>query len=196
MNIKITGSITYPIESYVSDLLSLVDEIKNRHLTIYKVPYDEIDGINFTLSENPDEDIAIFNNKYAYVQSYISRLAYILIQLKKELRVWNSIIGRLNVLYKKARNLLLINKPDIKSLRNKELQEAAIQNELSDLVSLIDEVNLIIDELNYDYDIVMIKKDTLDRANLNLNRQQKIVEDEMLLNGILNVKGKSVKVNI
>jgi hypothetical protein len=31
--------------------------------------------------------------------------------------------------------------------------------------------------------------DTLDKAIINLNRQQRVVEDEMALNGVIGIKG-------
>lgn len=194
MKIKVTdNSLSHPIEECLPDLYQLLAEIQDRQTVIYEVPYEQIDQINIELNGSPEEDLTLFNYNYAYVQGQVNRVAHILIQIKKELRVWTSYKSRLKLLYRKARNLLLTSKPEIKALRNKELQEAAIQKELESMVDLADGLDIIIEELDHDMDIVNIKKDALDKANVNLSRQQKIVEDIMAIDGIVGVRGVRIR---
>ena len=183
----------YPIEEYVKELIDIAREIFYRKEVMYVVPFRELDDIDFKLDEFPDESIEIFNQKYAYVQSHYSRVSHILIQVKKELKIWVEYKGKLKSLYRKAKNTLLIENPEIKMLRNKEMQDAAIQNQLDSLLDLMESLDTVVESLKYDVDIVSIKLDTLDKANVNLNRQQKVVEDEMALNGIIGVRGVQVR---
>jgi|YelNatPaOPRAMG01_1025707.scaffolds.fasta_scaffold00080_53 hypothetical protein len=182
--------INYPIKEYEEDLVFLIKEIQERQSMIYKVPYEELDEINVVLDSVPEESIDKFNEKYSYIQACYNRVSYILMQVKKEMKIWNYFRNRVNTLYRKAKNLLLVNNPDIKNLRNKELQEAAIQSELSALVDLVEGLDSIMEDLKFDSDIVTLKLDTLDKANLNLNRQQKIVENEIMLGMIPGVRQK------
>ena len=183
----------YPIEDYIKELIDIARDVFYRKEIMYGVPFKELDEIKFELDEFPDESIEIFNQKYAYVQNHYSRVCYILMQVKKELKFWTEYKGRLKSLYRKAKNKLLIENPEIKMLRNKEMQDAAIQNQLDDLMDLMESLDTVIDSLKYDVDIVSIKLDSLDKANVNLNRQQKVVEDEMALNGIIGVRGVQVR---
>jgi len=191
MKIKITN-INHPIEECIPDLSKLVEDIEERQQLIYNTPYLEIDDISFSLSTTPEDDINSFNEKYSYIQSHCNRVSDIFIQIKKELRIWSSYKNRLKILYRKARNLLLTTKPEIKALKNKELQEAAVQTSLETLVDLMDGLDIVIEELEYDADIVSIKMANLDKANVNLNRQQKVVEDMIGLNGPVGVRGRIV----
>ncbi len=179
----------YPIDKYIEELAELMEEIQSKKDNIYEVPFSELSQIQFELDTSPDESIEIFNEKYAYAQSHYNRVSYILMQVKKELKTWQFYKGRLKILYRKAKNLLLINRPDIKALRNQTLQEAAIQYELDDLLDMLEWLDVIIDGIKHDVDIVTIKMDTLDKAIINLNRQQRVVEDEMALNGVIGIKG-------
>lgn len=196
--IKIKGNtnfMNHPIESRTADLLELLRKVYERQKIIYRVPLDEVKSIFITLDTSPDEDITVFNEKYAFTQSQHNRITSILIDLRNELRIWKEFKDELKVHYKKARNVLLSERPEIKALRNKELQEAAIQSEVSDLVDLVDGVDNVINSLEDDLDIVKLRKENLDSANVNLNRQQKVVEDMMALNGIVGVRGQKVKLN-
>jgi hypothetical protein len=194
--VLITSDLSYPIDKYIPNINCIISDIRNKMNNIYITPYLEIDSINFGLDISPDEDISIFNNKYSYVQSHCTYISSILMEIKKEIKIWNGHKNDLNLFYRKARNMLLTTKPEIKALRNKELQEAAIQTNLEDIVDLIESIDGIIDDLKYDQDIVSIKKDDLDKANVNLNRQQKVVEDEMMLGGVIGVRGAKIKARI
>ena len=180
--INVTNNIQHPLEECLPSLQEIVEEIKDRQLQIYNVPYNELNEIVIALIPNPDEDIAAFNETYAYIQSYINRISTILISVRKELKIWNIFKLRLKVIYRKAKNNLLINDPSIKALRNKDMQEAAIQEKIPELTDLLEGLDIIIEGLEHDEYVVKIKKEQLDTANVNLNRQQKVVEDMIGLN--------------
>jgi len=188
--------IYHPIESCIPDLVELLKDIYERQKVMYRVPYDEVNNINVDLDSSPDDEITVFNEKYAFVQSQSNRIISIIIDLRQELKIWKSLRARLSIFYKKARNFLLVKRPEIKTLRNKELQEAALQNELYDLTDVVNGVDSIIEELEDDLDILKLKKENLDSVNINLSRQQKVVEDMMALNGIVGVRGVRVKLNV
>ena len=180
--INVTNNIQHPLEECLPSLQEIVEEIKDRQLQIYNVPYNELNEIVIALIPNPDEDIAAFNETYAYIQSYINRISTILISVRKELKIWNVFKLRLKVIYRKAKNNLIINDPSIKALRNKDMQEAAIQEKIPELTDLLEGLDIIIEGLEHDEYVVKIKKEQLDTANVNLNRQQKVVEDMIGLN--------------
>ena len=62
------------------------------------------------------------------------------------------------------------------------MQEAAIQEKIPELTDLLEGLDIIIEGLEHDEYVVKIKKEQLDTANVNLNRQQKVVEDMIGLN--------------
>jgi chromosome segregation ATPase len=182
MVITILGNIFHPLEDCLPMLQILVAEIQERQEIMYKVPFEELNSIKFTLDSTPEEDIPGFNEKYASIQSHISRVSSILIEAKREIKYWNEYKSRLKSLYVRAKNNLLINTSEIKELRNKEMQESAIQERIPDLVRLLEGLDIIIDSLESDIDIIRIKKEEIDSANVNLNRQQKVIEDMIGLN--------------
>jgi hypothetical protein len=169
----ITGQ--HPIEECVGELESLIAEIQERDYT-FEGELDEIQSIKVMLKENPESDITEFNNLYSFVQSHVSRVAEIYISLLREKGVWQRYKARSKRLYRKASNRLLTSREDIKSLRNKELQEAKVQEEVPELADLEEMIDGIIDDLDLMIDIVKEKKEELDKANTNLSRQQKVVE--------------------
>lgn len=172
----------HPIESCASDLVSLIDDINNARSDPYDTPYREILQMGAELENSPEENLSSFNEKYAFIQSQHNRLTSIIIELRMELKRWQIYKSRLKILYRKARNLLLTSRDDIKTLRNKELQEAAIQTELDNIIDLLDGLDIVIEDLQYTSEIAMLKKDQLDKINMNINRQQKVVEDMIFLN--------------
>ena len=180
--INVKNDIKHPLEECLPSLQEIVEEIKDRQNQVYNVPYDELNEIVIALIPNPDEDIAAFNETYAYIQSYINRISTILISVRKELKIWNIYKLRLKILYRKAKNNLLISDTSIKALRNKDMQEAAVQEEIPELTDLLEGIDVVIEGLEHDEYVVKIKKEQLDTANVNLNRQQKVVEDMIGLN--------------
>lgn len=186
----IISDIYYPVEKYITELNQLIVNISERQKIVYKVPYEELDNIFDDLDPNPDIDIALFNEKYAYIQSHHNRVCKVLSNLKQEYKVWQTFFGEAKILYKKARNNILNNNKEIQKLRNKELQEASLQEQIPDLIDLVDKLEIIVDEMKEEIDIVTLKKDLLDKANTNINRQQKIVEDEIALHYPVGVRGK------
>ncbi len=185
--------IIHPVERYTNDLNHLLDAISERTEVMYQVPYEELNNILDELDPNPDIDIAIFNEKYSYVQSHHNRVCKILSELKKEYKTWQTFLGEARILYKKARNNILTNNKELQKLKNRDLQEAALQEEIPDLVDLVDRLEIIVNELKEEIGIVTLKADLIDKANTNINRQQKIVEDEIVLHYPVGVR---VKVNI
>ena len=180
--VVVGGELHHPLDNCIQLLQDLIFEIQQRQEVTYVVPYEELDNIQFSLSPTPDDNISEFNEKYAFVQSHCNRVGHILIQVKKEIKIWNSFRNRAKSLYRKAKNNLLTTVTDIKNLRNKELQEAAIQERVPEVVDLLEGLDILIEELEYDIDIIKIKKELLDSANLNLSRQQRVVEDLIALN--------------
>ena len=64
----------------------------------------------------------------------------------------------------------------VRKLKNKELQEAYVHEQVSELVDVKELIEDAIDSLDLLIDTFQIRKDDLDKANVNLSRQQKVVE--------------------
>lgn len=163
------------IEAYAPMVLEISEEIQNKAFDFaYVLP--EIESIQFYLMEHPDDSLSEFNRAYSIVQAYQSRITTIIIEIRKEKQIWLIYKSRVDKLFKRLRSILMSGRDDIKSLKNQDLREAAIANELSDVVRLTDVVNDTIDDLDYLIDICELKRDDLERANTNMSRQQKVVE--------------------
>ena len=171
--------VAHPVGVYQDKLIQLIDEVSERKDIAYQVPYAELASIYDELDPEPDIDIALFNEKYARVQAHHNRLCKVLTETLQEYKIWQTFLGRAKNLYKKAKNNIFTTDDTIRALRNKDLQEAALQEKIPDLVDLIDNLEIIVDELKEEVGIVKLKCDLLDKANTNMNRQQKVVEDEI-----------------
>lgn len=165
----------HPIEECIPDLESLIEEVSQRDFS-FDEEMTEVRSLSFSLFANPDEDITEFNRLYSELQSNISRVATVLIGVMSEKALWQKWLGRTTGLYRKARNRLLSTRSDIKELRNKELQEAKVHEEIPELIDLKELIERVIDDLDLSIDIIEVKKEELDKANSNLARQQKVVE--------------------
>lgn len=178
-----SGTIQDRNEFYNSVIFDqLLQDITERRESMYLVPFRELDGIQFSLSPTPEEDLAGFNENYAYVQSYANRVASILMNIKKEIGEWRGLKSRTQAIFRKAKNTILVQDPSIKTLKNMELQTAAIQSKVPELIDLLEQLDILIDSLETDADVVKIKKELLDNANTNLSRQQRVVEAMISLN--------------
>lgn len=167
--------IHYPIDEYISQVETLLKDIKNRVFD-FQGELDEIRSITVELSSSPEESLDEFNNQYALLTAYVHRVASILIEVYAEKSYWQEFKSRSNSLYWRARNYLLTHREDIKKLRNKELQEASVHQEIPELVRISDYVDRKLQTLDTLISIFKEKKEALDKANSNISRQQKVVE--------------------
>ena len=85
-------------------------------------------------------------------------------------------------IYKKVQNLIFALDPKIKELKNQALQTAYSEEKMTSLIRALNIINSVIPDLKMLEDRVQIRLQDLDRANTNLNRQQKITEDLIALN--------------
>jgi len=167
--------IQHPLEECIEELTQLVEEVGKSDYSFDDEMY-EISIINMKLDRHPEEAVTEMNEMYSDVQTYLSRVSSILIEVYKEKSKWERFYARVNVLYRKAKNTLLHTRADIKSLRNKELQEASVQEEVKGLVDLRDYIENVKSHLEGLVIIAKEKRDDLDKLNTNLSRQQKVIE--------------------
>lgn len=165
----------HPIEEYVPELVDLIQEVQSRSYS-FEEDLFWIQSLTFSITEHPEESVAEFNELYARVQSFHSRVTSILISILQEKAIWQRLYQRAKRLYRKARGGLLHSRKDIKELRNKELQEAAVHEEIRELVDVQEAIGFVLEDLDLLVEIVELKKEELDKANTNLSRQQKAVE--------------------
>jgi hypothetical protein len=177
---KITfDTVEHPLEECIEEVELLVVDINSRDYS-FEAELDEIQGMKVQLSETPEQDITQFNLLYAQLQASISRVAEVLIRVIREKGYWQKLKARSRRLLRKARNRLLTTRDDIKSLRNKELQEAKVQEEVPELADTDELIENVIDDLDLIIEIVKEKKEELDKANVNISRQQKVVDYDWL----------------
>ena len=166
---------------YYNEVLDLTNAISVRDFD-FQNEMHEIENMIFSLLEYPEESVADFNVLYARVQSYLTRCSSILIEINREKSEWQSLKSKAERIYKRVQNIIYVNDPVCKTLKNQALQQAYAEEKMPSLVRVLDIINSIIPDLKLLGDRVEIKLSDLDRANTNLNRQQKITEDLIALN--------------
>jgi hypothetical protein len=136
----------------------------------------EVMRMKLELARTPEDSYGDISTQYADVQAYISRVTYIIMEILIIKSIWKNYLARANQVYTKARNFYFTHDVQIKSLRNKELQESAVQEKVPHLVALRDYCELIMSDIKDLIEILREKKEELDKINTNINRQQKVVE--------------------
>ncbi len=162
-------------------LEKLVLEI-SEHTFDFESQMNEIESMQVSLDANPEEDVAGMNQLYSKVQAHLSRASNIHITILREKARWQRYSSRLKRMYKKKEVELLSNDEKIKSLKNRELQAAAVQNSMPEVVNMVSIVDGVLDDLDSLLDIVKEKQDSLMNFNVNLSRQQRNVESLIGLN--------------
>lgn len=175
MSEQYNGSI--PEANFADDLTMYQVAIEKRLRNITFSPdLSEVREIKIKIEEHPEEDLAGFNELYSKVQAFRSRCSSILFDMYKERGIWKSYQHDLKRIYKKIKNQTLVERTDIQKLRNKELQEAAVETQMPITVRLLDLAEGKLEDIENEIDMVQIKLSDCDHAEMNLSRQQKIVE--------------------
>ena len=170
-----TDTLWHPIDACIPDLLQIVEDIQGRDYTFDK-EIQEVTAVSLSLHKDPQEDVVVFNELYAEVQSHLNRISSIIVEMYREKAWWQKRYHTVKRLYLKARTLLLHTRVEIKALKNKELQEAAIHEEIREVVDLKSIIENVIEDLELSIDMITVKRDELDKANTNLSRQQKVLD--------------------
>lgn len=171
----------HPMEELVDSLSSLIEDVKQTSYS-FDDELAEIEGISLTMSPDPENGVTELNNLYADVQGYLSRVSSIVIAVYKEKATWMKYKHRADRLYRKARARLYTTQPSIRTAKNKEIQEAMIQEEVPELVDIREIVFQVLEDIEMVLDIMKNKQELLDKFNTNLSRQQKIVDTLIGLN--------------
>lgn len=174
-------------EGYHNEVLQLANDIVIRNYDFSNEMY-EIEEMHFSLLEIPEESIADFNTLYARVQSYLTRCASILITINKERSEWVSLKSKAQRIYKKVQNFVFTHDGICKTLKNQALQTSYAEEKMPSLVRVLDVIDSVIPDLKMLEDRTQIRLNDLERANTNLNRQQKITEDLIALNHPVNTR--------
>jgi hypothetical protein len=168
-------------DGYVDEVMELVNDVQSR-IYDFSNEMHEVETMHFSLLEVPEESVADFNILYSKVQSYLTRCASILITINKEKGEWQSLKSKAERIYKKIQNFVYANDIKIKELKNQALQLAYAEEKMPSLIRVLQIIESVIPDLKSLEDRVQIRLNDLDRANTNLNRQQKITEDLIALN--------------
>jgi septal ring factor EnvC (AmiA/AmiB activator) len=163
------------VPNYTNDVIELAEGLSLLSFS-FDLELSEIKSMKVKLMEDPENSLADFNILYSKIQSYQSRITSILIDILEEKSTWQRWNRKANAIYKKGKNFLLSTNEDIKKLRNKEMQEAYIDNMLPELVKLKDSIDDVLEDIDSLKDIVYEKKEEMDKVNTNISRQQRVVE--------------------
>lgn len=168
-------------DGYIDEVMELLNDVYAR-VYDFSNEMHEVETMHFSLLEVPEESIADFNVLYAKVQGYLSRCASILITINKEKSEWQSLKSKAERIHKRIQNFVFANDPKIKDLKNQALQLAYAEEKMPSLIRVLNIIESVIPDLKMLEDRVQVRLNDLDRANTNLNRQQKITEDLIALN--------------
>ena len=113
---------------------------------------------------------------YSEIHNQRARVSSILMDIYAARSDWKRLRHRVKRLYRKGKNTLLSSREDITKLRNKELQEAAVQQELPEITDLLESVEFVLDQFEDIVDIITTKRDEINALNMDLSRQQRVVE--------------------
>lgn len=174
MRIVFNPNIKDVYDGYTEAVETVALDISERYFDIYS-KLDEIKSVAITLIKAPEEELASFNELYANAQAAYNRVSAILIEFIGERAFWKRQLIIANKIYNRAKNYLLTS-DEIKNLRNKILQEARVEDELYLIVSLVATIKGTLDDIKDMVEIAIAKKEELDNAIMNMNRQQRITE--------------------
>jgi len=90
----------------------------------------EVVAISSSLPNNPEDDISQFTLFYATIQNSLSRITVILLDMLFERGEWKALSRSLKTVYDRSKRMLYATREDIQKLKNQQLQEAAVQNEI------------------------------------------------------------------
>jgi DNA-binding HxlR family transcriptional regulator len=138
----------------------------------------EVKDINFKLDAHPEDDVVGFNELYAEVQAYQSRVTAILMDLHTEKARWMRYGQRSHRILRKLRGHILatMTADTLKALKNKEVIEATIQQQIPEWFDIQEYIDNVLENLDHLIDTVVLKRDDLGNANVNMSRQQKAVD--------------------
>lgn len=180
MIITVNDNPQHPIEQLLPQLQSLLADVQERKYS-FGSEIDEIKQMQVSLISDPEHEVVGLNVLYGTVQGFLSRITYILLQVYEEKSVWLRYKHIADGLYRKAKNRLSAQE-NIRTAKNKEIQEALIQEEIPELSDIRDYIDFIIEDLDELSDIIKAKRDDLDKINTNLSRQQKVIDTLVGLN--------------
>jgi len=174
MQITFNPNIKDVFDGYIESIEAISLEVSDRYFNIQK-RLDEVKAISVVLMKTPEEEMVKFNELYANAQASYSRVSSILIDFIGERAFWKRQLIMANKIYNRAKNYLLTT-DTLKNLRNKSLQEARVEDELYLVASLISTIKGALEDIKDMVEIAVVKKEELDNAITNMNRQQRIVE--------------------
>lgn len=184
----------HPVAAKQLEFIDLVTLISQNKFS-FEAELQEIHDLNFRLDVEPESNVGDFNLLYAQVQAAHSRVTSIIVKMRDVLGTWKDLKYQADRLYKRSSNSILTTDVRVKNLRNQTLQQAAIDDMLADIVDIVELVNSEIDRLKHDISTAELKLGNIETANVNLNRQQKIVELMVGLQHTVYFNRREVKLN-
>ncbi|MCK9428750.1 MAG: hypothetical protein M0R17_01915 [Candidatus Omnitrophica bacterium] len=160
---------------FQEDIAKLIIEISEQSFN-FNAQMDELEAMQVKLDAYPEEDVAGMNQLYSVVQAHLSRASNIHISILRERAKWQRYSSRLKRMYKQKEVEMLSGDDKVKALKNKELQAAAVQQTMPEVVKLMSIVDGILIDLEALIDITKEKQESLMNVNVNLSRQQRNVE--------------------
>ena len=174
MKILFNPNLQDVFDGYSETVDELTLEIGMRSFDLYDKA-NELKNIDVELLRDPEAQMYAFNNLYAEAQSRYSRVCSILMDIIQEKSYWKRMHLVTDKIFKRARSYLLTT-DEVSSLRNQNLQEAKVENELRLIMSLVNICKIALEDMKDMIEIANIQKDKLDNAITNMSRQQRVTE--------------------
>ena len=165
-----------PYRGYVNSMTGLQLSINGVSRKDFTAELEETKGFRYALDDYPEEAISDLSILYAEIQSYLSRVTSILSEMYSYKSKLNELLRESKRIYKKARNSIFVNNAAVNKLKNQTLMEAFIDNYISDIVEVRDELEDSVDAVDDLIQIMLVHDKNLERANVNVSRQQRIIE--------------------
>jgi len=182
MNLAEQSGVEEIYSGFLQDFTAVLLLYQNTKSLNFNDEIEEIKKFRYALDKFPEEAFADIAILYAEVQGYMSRTTAILSSMYEHKVTLGYALGEVTKIYKKARNRILSRDPDIPKLKNAGLQDAAINDKLVYIVDIMEDLSGQISFLEEIISIVQLREKDLDRANVNISRQQRLVESLIALN--------------
>ena len=170
----------YP--EFLQDIRTVLEEYSQIPVKDFAEDIQEIKVIKYKLDAFPEEAFADMSTIYAEVQGYASRVTSILIGMYQYRADLQRVFSNASKIYKKIKMRTLATNEYVQKLKNQGLQEAYVSNTFERIVAVIDNIEVNLGYIDESINMVLVRERDLDRAIVNISRQQRVVEGLMSLN--------------
>lgn len=131
---KVVEDVLGPLED-VTDVTRLVQQLQLPDVEKLQVKLSKLRQIELVNNLGTSNVVSVFTEKFYKVQNCKTTLASLKGEFLQVKYKWQDLLHLFNAYYMKQRSQVLL-KASVKGLRNKEIQQAAIDSQLTDLIDV------------------------------------------------------------